>query len=449
MKHVKKALLSALVGISMTASVFAGNSIPSTYSTFSAPRLQNVFPHTVSKDGSLILEGKLTATDYASILLAATNVQNNSSDLKNKVSGTYSGYVLTSEFLFLKPDGSVISTYDHVDGQLVPNNKVDIASVAQYSIAFYDALSNNHKFDANPTYQKRNLAFAALHSKRTAKYIYDTMYQNGRFFEDTKKDKVTLRSMGNGLVSFSVLYDLEKDPLQKKALASSAKTIYDVMNQSWKDQYEVFDFEGDGSKIKFDLRDLGFFLWGSKELAEILAENGNGTEALQIMKNTHALVQKSLVHNITYKSEGIVREIEITNGKAASTRDEINTGRLHTFLYGYTKWNESPYAALVGIQKKNIHFVKNLILYSIKDHMDEYGLLHDTKFSDVTVKNDAKETPYLTWYMTTADYMLENYKTYFTLEEFNSVEKSIQLNYDFLMNRIYMSGAKLNEMSGF
>ncbi|KXG74279.1 hypothetical protein [Thermotalea metallivorans] len=444
---MKKIVISLILILAMLSNV--AMALESTYSTFDASILQNAFPHTVSKDGKLIVEGKLTATDYASILFALSNIQDNNENIKNRIANTYTSYILTSEFLFLKPDGSVLPAYDHKDGKFVPNTKLDIASVAQFSAAFYDALQNRDKFNANPWYTETSQQKALKHAQSTSKYVLGHLYESGKFYNEPSKATIDIKSMGNGLLAFNALWNLEKDTAHRQHYIAVSKEIYDFMAASWNGAYGVYAFDGNSDKVKFDLRDFGLFLWGSKELAQILAEGGYGYEALEIMKNTHKMLTTALVKDVTYKPEGIVREIQIDKGVAQATKDEINTGRLYTFLYGLEKWNESPFATLIGIRNQNIHFIKDMVIYSIRNHMDDYGLIHDTKFSDVSVKNGAKETPYLAWYMVAADYVLENYTKFLTDAEYALIEKSIQQNYDFLMNSIYMSGKKLNAMSGF
>lgn len=446
---MRKILLASLLSAMIFSNTVVANSIQSSYATFKASRLQNAFPHTLSKDGGLIVEGKLTATDYASVLFALSNLQNNNREMQNRISNTYIGYVLTSEFLFVKPDGAVISTYDYKDGEFVPNNKIDIAAASQYSVAFYDAYKNNNKFNATAYYQKTTKEKAAYHAYNTSKYVLDNMYKSGKFYDDAKKEKIDYKTMANGLISFNVHWNLEK--ANKQQLALTAKEIYDTMNSAWNEQYKVFDFTGDGTKVKFDLRDFGLLLWGTKDLSSILAENGYGYEALQLMKNTDQMVQNILSNKEVCKKEGLIREIEIINGTAAGVKDkdEVNTGRLHTFLYAFTKWNESPFTQLIGTQTKNYKFIKDMVLYSVNNHMDEFAIIHDTRFSDPSVKDATKETPYLTWFMINADYFVENHKIHLSQQEAKEINNAIEKNYNFLMKNIFQSGKSMNEKSGF
>ncbi len=446
---MRKLFLSFLLSMTLFSNTVFANSIHSDYSAFDAKRLQSAFPHTLSKDGSLLIEEKLTATDYASILFALTNIQDNSPELKRKISDTFTGYILTSEFLFINPDGSVISAYDYKEGKYVPTGKTDISSLTQYSIAFHSALNNTEKFNTNPAYQKKVAAAAFKHAYNTSNYVWSHMYENGKFFEDAKKEKVDYKTMANGLLSYNVLFETEKNSKRKNQLAASSKEIYDTLNASWNEKYRVFDFNGDGSKVKFDLRDFGLFLWGTSELAEILAANGYGYEALTLMTRTEKMINTVLVDQATYKNEGIAREIEVIKGAAAASRDEINTGRLYTFLYGYTKWSEHPFAKVIGIQNKNLHFIRNMMMYGVKNHMDEFAVIHDTLFTNPSVRNDAKETPYLTWFMTTADYVVEAHKSHFSAEEIKQINHSIEKNYTFLIHNIYQSGKSINEKSGY
>lgn len=446
---MKKILLASLLSVSLFSQVAFASSIYSSHTAFKANRLQNAFPHTVSKDGGLLLEEKLTATDYASILFSLTNIQNNNSSLKSKIANTFTGYTLASEFLFVKPDGSVISAYDYKDGEYIPNNKVDIASVTQYSMSFNNMIKNIDKFNANANYQNKVQETALKYAYHTSDYVLNNMYQNGKFFDDVKKEKSDYKTMANGLISFSILWDLEKDPVRKQQLTAAAKDIYDTLNTTWKSSYNVFDFTGDGSKVKFDLRDFGLFLWGASELSSILSEIDYGYEALNVMINTDKMLKTSLVDNVTLKREGIAREIEITQGIASAAKDEINTGRLHTFLYGFMKWNEHPFTKVIGVQDKNLNLIKSTALYSAKNHMDDYALIHDTLFSNPSTKNDAKETPYLTWSMITWDYLIENYKTHLSTDEEKQIANAIEKNYTFLTNNIYQSGSAINKKSGY
>ena len=446
---MKKIFLAALLSTAIFSNAAFASSIQSSYTAFKADRLQTVFPHTVSKDGGLLIEEKLTATDYASILFSLGNIQDNSQKLKSNIADTFTGYTVASEFLFIKPDASVISAYEYKEGEYIPSTKMDIASAAQYSMAFNNVLENIDKFNANPSYQKKAGETANKYAYGTADKIFNTMYKEGYFFDDSKKEKFDYKTMANGLISFKILWNLEKNPARKEELKLAVKEIYKVLNASWKANYNVFDFSGDGAKIKFDLRDFGLFLWGISEFSEILAATDQGYEAVGLMINTDKMISVTLIDGITSKEEGIVREIEIVNGQASAVKDEVNTGRLSTFLYGFMKWNSNPFTKVIGMQDKNVKYAKKLILYSVRNHVDEYATIHDTLFSDPSVKNDAKETPYLTWSMIAQDYLLENHSTYLSLAEAKQINQSIEKNYNFLRNNIYQSGKSINEKLGF
>lgn len=495
MKKTALALIAALV---VTTNIAFAQ-----VKTLNSATIQNVFPHTVSKDAGLIIEGKLTATDYASLLLAFTNVQNNNETIRKKVSNTYLGQMAVNETLFVKENGAVFSSYDYDNKQFTLNEKVDIVSLAQFSISYLNAVQNTDKFndtakyksmiidtvkyqklindnntamkklnktstkykqlqstntkyekmikDSNTykklmndaaTYQNTAKSTATKNALATSRYVLNNMYKEGKFFEDSNMQKVDYKTMGNGMLSLYTLWQLTHKT-DKENLGNTAKEIYDFINSSWKAEYNVFALSGNAESVKFDLRDFGLFLWGSKELSQILAQTGHGYEAATLMMNTSKMIDKVLVKDTTYRAEGIVREIEVKAGVVSAPKDEINIGRLHTFLYGFTRWNESAFSKLMGTENKNISFVKDMVMYSVKNHVDEYATIHDTKFTDVSVKESSKETPYLTWFMITSDYMIERYKGYFTSSELKQVESAIQKNYNFLIEKMLVAGKKM------
>lgn len=448
---MKKIILSGTIALSLMSNVAMAYNIESTYETFEAKRLQNAFPHTVSKDANLIIENKLTATDYSAILNALSKVQDNNLDLKNKILNTYTSYLQTSQFLFLKPDGNVVPSYEYKEGKFIPSNKTDIGAVAQYSIAFNEALENKDKFNTNDWYQNTSLNFAKEYALKTSKYALDNMYQEGKFFEDSSKSKISIKSMGSGLLVFNTLWNLETDTNHKEHLVATAKDIHKYIESTWSEQDNVFYFEKDNTNTTFSTSEFGLFLWGSKELSDILKESGHIKEAQEIINNTNKMLQKILVNNTAIKNEGIVRDINIEKGivSVPQGKDEINMGRMNTFMYGLLKWNESEFIEEINVKENNIKLIRNLLVYSSEHYIDNYALIHDVKFSDVSIKNDAKETPYITWYVITADYLMENYKDKFSNKEIELIEKSIEKNYNFLINNILITGKKIDEKLGF
>lgn len=453
---------------------------------FKGKDVKYIFPHAVTKDGLLPIEGKITATDYASILKSINNVQDNNLALRSKVASYYVELAKTTQNLFFNEDGSIVSSYDYTDNEYHNQNKTDIASIAQMSIAFYDAYVNNVKFNYGLSYKstlnnlERYIKTAKKAERRTAKYkkavadlarykkivqnaatfqknvkdlsyknalstssyVLNNLYKEGKFYNDPSLQSINYGTMGNGLLALNVQWNLSGTS-DKQRLTQIAKEVYDYINASYDEEYDVFVFSGDRQNVKFDLKDFGMFLWGAKELSTILIQNGYGIEAANLMLKTTKMVNKVIVKDVTYKNEGIAREIAVVNGVVSASRDEINTGRLHQFLYGFMKWNESQFTSFIGVHSKNVMLAKNMLINSIKNHIDAFAIIHDTKFTDVTIKNDAKEIPYIAWFMVTADYFAENHKHHLSKEENDLIQRAIQKNYDFLMNKVLTLGKNM------
>ncbi|KRQ87795.1 hypothetical protein ABG79_00600 [Caloramator mitchellensis] len=478
---MKKVLISTLLIFVLLFNV----AFAATPAHFMATEGKYIFPHAVTKDGSDWYEGKITATDYAVIISALNNIQNNNSTYATKVANTYIDLVKATGGLFINEDGSVVSGYDYSNNEYHNQNKTDIASVSQMSLAFYNAYKNNSKFNYGvfhrshmaslqkyinsakkserktkkyknavaelaklnkmsaeaAKYQKAAKDLALKNAQATSNYVLNNLYKEGKFYNDSTLQSINYSTMGNGLLALSVQWNLA-DSTKKQSLKPLAKAAYDFIYSTFDSDYNVFVLSGDRANVKFDLKDFGTFLWGAKELSDILIQSGYRTEAAEIMLQTNKMIEKVLVKGVTYRTEGIAREIQVVNGTVSASKDEINVGRLHQFLYGFMKWNESKFTDFIGTHAENVMFIKNMVIYSAKNHVDAYAAIHDTKFSDVSIKNDAKETPYIAWFIVNADYILENHKHHLSKSETATLENAVLKNYNFLMNKILFSNGQ-------
>jgi hypothetical protein len=235
-------------------------------------------------------------------------------------------------------------------------------------------------------------------------------HEHGGFWETPQKvARKELRHQGYGLVALQPLvWILEAHPERAPAgyakddLEAIALKQDELLRKVWSADLGVYAerFSPDGTNtsfdsITYDMRDLGFLLWGHGILYDILKEN-YPDRAADIKERALRLLQTVLVENVTYEADvGIAKVVHVVNGTAVVTKDEMNTGRLFDFVHGVANFQ-----AATGAQVAQ-PFCTFVVLGAEQMH-DDHGLIRDYTFSDPTQRTTWKESPYLAAYMNAA-----------------------------------------------
>lgn len=400
-----------------------------------------LIPHTVSSDGKAVIEPNIMARDYASTVLALSWIAKNTPE-SNKVKSTTElvKVIKDTQDLFINADGSVKVEYEHVGGTYKLKGLPEVRTQAYmaYGLVYphHAAMEGNYDMSAFAEVHKTTAQTPIRISAFSFNQLADK--KNGGFYNNVMKDKKDLADQAFGLYSIQPLVWLyQKHPdrlalagINERELLDFAIKTDEFMKKLWSEQYGIYadTFKVDGTEgnitsVKYDLRTIGFLLWGHSLLHNIIVDV-DPARAANIEYRAKKFFNNVIVDGVTYKPEsGIPREIKVTNGLAAVSRDETNTGRLFDFVHAifqYQRTIKDPRA---------LNMVKEMVLLGAdKMHVDGI-LIHDYTFTNPDNKNTIRELPYLTAYITAAERVINMLSP----EEQKIIRKCIQANYDFLI----------------
>jgi len=305
-----------------------GNILPS---IGASPR---IIPHALSEDGQMVIDTNVTARDYASILLAQAWVAKNAPlEYKTRTTQELVKTIKDTEKLFINSDGSIKVEYSLADGAYkeVGTPEVRTQAYVGYALTYshHAALGNINNFDWK-VFNEVHKTTAYVPIKISA-YSFNNLSDknHGGFYKNLKKDKKELVDQAFGLFSIQPLIWLwEKHP---DKLAASGLTIEELQNfavqtdellkKVWSEEYSIYadTFNRDGSNPnfkdpKYDLRTVGYLLWGHSMLHKLI-EPIDPARAAAIETRARKFFNTVIVDHVTFKTAaGIPREISVSNG---------------------------------------------------------------------------------------------------------------------------------------
>lgn len=357
-----------------------------------------ILPHAVSPDGAVVVSTKITATDYARVLLAYTYYAEEVAGGSAEATRTLVDLFKTADKLFVADDGAVDpSVYELKDGKYEPAAGPTVAAQALMS---YQAAYAHH--EAMEGDLNMGVYAEIIHAPRLA--IAVTEYGLDTFSAEITKLS-DLAWVLLALENFRWLLDQHGEgrlPEGYKAadLEQLALRLDDLLQKVWSEELgiyaDTFNADGSGANFadpKYDMGVMGMLFWGHAVLAQLLQDHPDRVAALE--SRACKFLNTLLVEGVTYDPNvGIVREIQVVDGQAQVANDQVNGQRLFDLVFGLGMMLK---LGLPCMRAEEV--IPEMLVVGAERMHDEYAIVHDYKFGDPTEVNDIKETPYLGAYL--------------------------------------------------
>ena len=362
------------------------------------PKLLAVYPHAVTADGKLVIEGKITNTDYSSILLALLE-EMNENGAKAETRLRFEQTFNSAMKYFIVPNEK---EYESKAGQLIAKkSEIDPNGLSQWVMLFTEVMKKKALFNASPAFQKTLVATAEEKITAYSEIVMKSYSKNGLFYDGKDLSKTSMKGNNFGVITLGLAMPYLKGSV-KEAAAKQLALSAELYVKAYKAEYKTIDFAGEGKEVKFLLKDAGQFLWASSLLSNAaLLENNTDTSFL-LMKQANAFLKNTFVEGKTVNAYGPTGEFIVKLGQAESARPDVAGGNYQGFVYAFKRFAFNPFHLYTGQQKEFLSQYSQYVTHSVVNHRDAYGIVHDVQWSNPKEMDSSKETPYFAWFIVNA-----------------------------------------------